>query len=608
MNLSKLKNIPGSGAFDGVCWIAFAIALAPLTVYYACSFLKTEVPETADWADVLTAGLFVPVAILLCGINRLACTQKEILSWKYNSRILPYLAWTAAALFPVAGFFLLPVFIARKKYFSAAAALISALCGVFYFLTPEFLAGLFKCASSSVFRGIYFELAGICCLVLLAGVSGTALKEKRSGKFFFPLLGIALILSGFLMYNVKLKYDAERYKAELSSISGMPIEEETFKKMNSAGFPEWEEPVASMIRNSPLLFSELGCVANVDEGKKMLRAFEKKYSEYLKALDKFLQMKPSFVRNKWLDGNVTKMVMGETVGILVAHQYFTAKMQIYPTDKKLVQIANKKLLILEQWLVNSTFSQCKQSLALSMRANRLSSIEKLFAHPEWTKAELQQLVGNDFHGDKAIRQSALLEVVMLRESFLKAVTGSVDDFLTSAAASCVREKKTVDYLKNRFYLYTYTYFHYFFCENIRYTCLFYNMPDLEKESPVESIVEKCREKVFTGNYANYIGRQFICLNEVTLLLYYQLAEFRRLLLLGIDIRDYWLKHGKLPDDPTVFPTWFRARYSNSFPRYREMENDFRLRINSSGCGDWLTLPSDPFSGLLQKQKSFSFPL
>ena len=574
MNFNKLKNIPGSGAFDGVCWIAFAIALAPLTVYYACSFLKVEVPETEDWIDVLTAGLFVPVAILLCGISRLACTLKEILSWKYNSRILPYLAWSGAVVFPVAGLFLLPVFIARKKYFSAAAALISALCGVFYFLTPEFLAGLFKGVSLSVFRGIYFELAGICCLVLLAGVSGAALKEKRSGKFFFPLLGIALILSGFLIYNVKLEYDAGRYNAELSSISGIPIEEATFKKMNSAGFPEWEEPVASMIRNSPLLFSELGRVANVDEGKKMLRAFEKKYSEYLKALDKFLQMKPSFVRNKWLDGNVTGMAMGEAVGILVAHQYFTAKMQIYPTDKKLVQTANEKLLLLEQWLVNSTFSQCKQSLALSMRANRLSSIEKLFAHPEWTKEELQQLIGNDFHGDKAIRQSALAEVVMLRELFRKAVTGSVDDFLSSRAASRVSEKKAVDYLKSRFYLYTYTYFHYFFCENIRYTCLFYNMPDLEKISPVEAVIENCREKVFPRNYANYIGREFIRLNESTLLLYYQLADFRRLLLLGTDIRDYWLKHGKLPEDPVLF----KSHCSGHPIMYENRKNSFKLSV------------------------------
>ena len=82
-----------------------------------------------------------------------------------------------------------------------------------------------------------------------------------------------------------------------------------------------------------------------------------------------------------------------------------------------------------------------------------------------------------------------------------------------------------------------------------------------------------------------------------------------MLLLGTDIRDYWLKHGKLPEDPTVFPTWFKSRYSDSFPKYRERENDFRLRIYSWGSeNDWLTLPSDPFSGLLQKQKSFSFPL
>ena len=606
MNFNKLKNIPGSGAFDGVCWIAFAIALAPLTVYYIFSTLYFELLSISTFRYTLVKGLLVPAAILFFGISRLACTLKEILSWKYNSRILPCLAWAGAVLFPVAGLFLLPVFIARKKYFSAAAALISALCGVFYFLTPEFLAGLFKCVSLSVFRGIYFELAGICCLVLLAGVSGAALKEKRSGKFFFPLLGIALILSGFLVYNVKLKYDTERYKAELSSISGIPIEEATFKKMNSAGFPEWEEPVASMFHNSPFLHSELWKVYTVQDAEKTLREFEKKYSEYLKFLDQFLQMKPSFVRNKWLDGNVMGIEFKEAVCVLVANRYFALKMQVYPTDKKLVQTANKKLLLLEQWLTNSTYFQFKQLLALNMRKNRLVTVKTLLEHPEWTKEELQQLIGNDFHGDKAIRQSALAEVVIQREAFRKAVTGSVKKILSYPE---IINGEMIDYLKSRFYLYTYTYFHYFFCENIRYTCRFYNMPDLEKKSPVELVVKECRNSIFAPNCINYIGREFIWLNESTLLLYYQLADFRRLLLLGTDIRDYWLKHGKLPEDPTVFPTWFKSRYSDSFPKYRERENDFRLRIYSCGSeNDWLTLPSDPFSGLLQKQKSFSFPL
>ena len=572
MTLNKLKNIPGSGAFDGVCWIAFAIALAPLAVYYIFSSLYFELLSISTFRYTLVKGLFVPAAILFFGISRLACTLKEILSWKYNSRILPCLAWSGAVVFPVAGLFLLPVFIARKKYFSAAAALISALCGVFYFLTPEFLAGLFKCVSSSVFRGIYFELAGICCLVLLAGVSGAALKEKRSGKFFFPLLGIALILSGFLMYNVKLKYDAERYKAELSSISGMPIEEETFKKMNSAGFPEWEEPVASMFHNSPFLHSELLEVYTAQDVEKTLREFEKKYSEYLKSLGQFLQMKPSFVRNKWLDGNVMGIEFNEAVCALVANRYFTLKMLVHANDKKFVQTANKKLLILEQWLANSTCFQFKQLLALDMRKRRLSAIKTLFAHPEWTKEELQQLIGNDFYGDKAIRQSALSDVVLSREALRRCVTGSVKNFLDTFPE--IMNGEIVDYLKNRFYLYTYTYFHYFFCENIRYVCRFYNMHDLEKKSPVEAIIKECRNSIFAPNCINYIGRQLIRVNEITLLEYYKLADFRRLLLLGTDIRDYWLKHGKLPENPVLF----KSHCSGHPIMYENRKNSFKLSV------------------------------
>ena len=74
MTLNKLKNIPGSNAWNGVCWIAFAIALAPLAVYYAFSSCYFNTLSISTFRYILVKGLFVPAAILLYGICRFAGT------------------------------------------------------------------------------------------------------------------------------------------------------------------------------------------------------------------------------------------------------------------------------------------------------------------------------------------------------------------------------------------------------------------------------------------------------------------------------------------------------------------------------------------------------
>ena len=130
MNFKK-SAIPGGSAVNGLCWIAFAVALAPASTYFAFYFWQKLELSRMEFCFTLAAGLLLPAAILLYGISRFARTLKEIMAYYGETPKQSVMAWTGAVLFPFAGFFLLPVFISGKRYFSAAAALLSGLCVYF---------------------------------------------------------------------------------------------------------------------------------------------------------------------------------------------------------------------------------------------------------------------------------------------------------------------------------------------------------------------------------------------------------------------------------------------------------------------------------------------
>jgi hypothetical protein len=359
VNLKK-SAIPGGSAVNGLCWIAFAVALAPASTYFAFYFWQKLELSRMEFCFTLAAGLLLPAAILLYGISRFARTLKEIMACYGETPKQSVIAWTGAVLFPFAGFFLLPVFISGKRYFSAAAALLSGLCGIFYFASPSFLTKSIKVVIWFNLFGFYAEIAGICCLLLLAVSVGIAKKENRSGTFLFPLIGTVLIPVGLIICNIKTNSDIKKHKARLSEIVGLPVKVETFRKINSEGAFGEINVRLKMIFCTVFSKADWGEIKSVQQAQKTLKEFEKKNPVFIKYLEQFYNAEWSYFSTEWPgDEFISAMEFFDAPFFEKASEYLLLKIQAFPRDKKLVQKTNQQVLRFEQWLRNSAVNSKK---------------------------------------------------------------------------------------------------------------------------------------------------------------------------------------------------------------------------------------------------------
>ena len=410
MNFKK-SAIPGGSAVNGLCWIAFAVALAPASTYFAFYFWQKLELSRMEFCFTLAAGLLLPAAILLYGISRFARTLKEIMACYGETPKQSVIAWTGAVLFPFAGFFLLPAFISGKRYFSAAAALLSGLCGIFYFASPLFLTKSIKVGIWFNLFGFYAEIAGICCFLLLAVSVGIAKKENRSGTFLFPLIGTVLIPVGLIICNIKINSDIKKHKARLSEIVGLPVKVETFRKINSEG--SWSRGIRSqMTSHTACVKTDWGEIKSVQQAQKTLKEFEKKNPVFIKYLEQFYNAEWSYFSTEWPgDEFIRKIGFFDAHFFENASRYLLLKIQAFPCDKKLVQKTNQRVLRFEQWLRNSALN-LKKLYALRIESERLKTLEKLWAYPEWTSEELLLLGGKNLPDSSGVKKFIFIDALL----------------------------------------------------------------------------------------------------------------------------------------------------------------------------------------------------
>ena len=583
MNLKK-SAIPGGSAVNGLCWIAFAVALAPASTYFAFYFWQKLELSRIEFCFTLAAGLLLPAAILFYGISRFARTLKEIMACYGESPKQSIMAWTGAVLFPFAGFFLLPVFISGKRYFSAAAALLSGLCGIFYFASPLFLTKSIKVGIWFNLFGFYAEIAGICCLLLLAVSVGIAKKENRSGTFLFPLIGTVLIPVGLIICNIKINSDIKKHKARLSEIVGLPVKVETFRKINSEGaFGEMNVRL-KMIYCNVFSKADWGEIKSVQQAQKTLKEFEKKNPEFIKDLEQIFEIERPYFSEDWPgDEFISAMEFFDAPFFEKASEYLLLKIQAFPRDKKLVQKTNQQVLRFEQWLRNSAVNS-KKFYESRIKLDRLKNLEKLWVYPEWTTEELLLLGGKNLPDSSGLKKFVFLDVLLWENQVAAMMIGSVCHSWAPGEDSF--PKKVATFLKNRFYLYAYTHFKHTVCKSIAYACIFSQLPEFNHDFPAHHLPEY-KNKLFGARLVNFISYNTIVPINATLLKTSLLRDYKRMYLAAVNIRDYWLKHGKLPDNPVLF----KSEFSGYPLRYDKLEHSFILTVRYK--------EGDPYSRLFQ---------
>ena len=468
MNLKK-SAIPGGSAVNGLCWIAFAVALAPASTYFAFYFWQKLELSRMEFCFTLAAGLLLPAAILLYGISRFARTLKEIMACYGETPKQSVIAWAGAVLFPFAGFFLLPAFISGKRYFSAAAALLSGLCGIFYFASPSFLTKSIKVVIWFNLFGFYAEIAGICCLLLLAVSVGIAKKENRSGTFLFPLIGTVLIPVGLIICNIKINSDIKKHKARLSEIVGLPVKMETFRKINSEG--SWSRGIRwQMTSHTACVKTDWGEIKSVQQAQKTLKEFEKKNPEFIKDLEQLFEIERPYFSEDWpTDEFICRMTFFDAPFFEKASEYLLLKIQAFPRDKKLVQKTNQQVLRFEQWLRNSAVNS-KKFYESRIKLDRLKNLEKLWVYPEWTTEELLLLGGKSLPDCSGLKKFVFVDALLWENLVSVMMIASVCHSWAPGEDSF--PKKVATFLKNRFNLYAYTLSRNSACKNIAYACIF----------------------------------------------------------------------------------------------------------------------------------------
>ena len=384
------------------------------------------------------------------------------------------------------------------------------------------------------------------------------------------------------MCNIKISSDIKKHKARLSEIVGVPVEVETFKKINSEGVPETDDPGYKMQYLSEAIKLKWRNINSVQQAQKTLKEFEKENSEFIKYLEEFLKSEVSYFRHKWPgDEFLCKIESHDFRCFLIATKYLLLKIQAFPRDKKLVQKTNQQILRLEQWLDNSALSMKKISEFL-IEKERLETLEILFAYPEWTTEELLPLAGKNLPDISKLKKFIFVDALVW-ESLVPM------KMVESARKSWILEddsfsQKVATFLKNRFNLYAYTFFRDSACKYIAYACIFSQLPEFNHDFPAQEYLPKYKDKLLERRYVNMISCDAPHI-DVLLLKIYHVQDYRRMYLAAVNIRDYWMKHGKLPDDPVLFKS-----DSTGHPvKYDKLKNSFILTIRFKEGNSWSRL-------------------
>jgi hypothetical protein len=249
----------------------------------------------------------------------------------------------------------------------------------------------------------------------------------------------------------------------------------------------------------------------------------------------------------------------------------------------LVQKTNQQVLRFEQWLKNSALS-LKKFYALRIELERLKTLEKLWVYPEWTTEELLLLGGKNLPDSSGLKKFVFIDALFWEHSIPINMIYSMHRFLLLGENSF--PKMIATFLKNRFYLYAYTHFKHTVCKSIAYACIFSQLPEFNHDFPAHHLPEY-KNKLFGARLVNFISYNTIVPINATLLKTSLLRDYKRMYLAAVNIRDYWLKHGKLPDNPVLF----KSEFSGYPLRYDKLEHSFILTVRYK--------EGDPYSRLFK---------
>jgi len=542
-----MRKSPRSGAMFGLAWMSMGVALLPFVLFVILSFFGGL---QHGWKIIaislsllLLAAPFYIYGFLLCafGISRI---YRSVTKYK----TVGFIAGALGAWFlPLLGLILVPVLLCKKKFI----ALLFAIAGtVFYVLSYLQFFNIL----SSVLWGTFCYLAALAFLT----------EKNRFSWKFMPPVCIAAASQLFLMsYHIKLQYDVTAYRGQLSQIIGRSVETEDFRHRDARGFPLDREPLKSLIAHKSGSYPYFE-YKNAQTAQKNLLEHNKKFPEFVKAVNDFLQLPPSYAAHNIPEGeSFYSVLMPELATFREMARYLAMNIAADPDNRQRVRKYNDDLVKLRNWPLQSDFF-ISYLVATALESIRLKALAPVLSSGRFSQQEFSELAGVPVDWHKYMRYAFGAEAAFFK---------SVFDYLQVYALLWI-DNKNINAMQKYMPLFMQVHFlrdYRFALQSFIKACSVPPaLPGLEKAklAEVDSNIAKRNWYMLSSMFLPSLGSVYTVTARI--------MNIRQMALLAAEVMEYRKRHRKLPENLSFLPQIPLSKLDHKPLMYEKTREGFRI--------------------------------
>lgn len=528
-----MRRSPRSGMMFGLAVMLFALALLPHLLLPALS----NNTAAAVRGIALTLAIYLP-GMIFCAIGLYGILKNVFKSKALNVVLAIIGTWVP----PLGGLLLLPALLKSKRFIPA----LSAAAGAAVYSSPS-------CGLLDPFAAIFWGT--ILIIIALLGVE----DEKPCLKWFALPLGVTVIMQFLVIYQeVDLQVMIREQREYLGRLTGRKVEISDFWERDARGFPPDSEPVKTVIETAPYISFDKDKVTWKDVEK-----FEKENPAFVKAFNEFLRLPISNVAHvKPKDGLFVNITLPEGYMFRRAADFPEMKIYASPADKKNVTSANKTLITLRKWAEKTPFD-ISLLLSMSIEARRLDALQPIIASGKYEKAEILELLGEPVEWNAALRSAYADSAIGFETivNFMNNTLAGLCDPDTGRKFGFLPREIRVHFLKD-----------------YRFGLQYY----ISLCSPEDSLsalekIKACKFDETEPKQKGYIISQMMLpAYEKLYIKTASLADRRQMVLLAVEVMEYYKQHGKLPDNLKFLPEIPLADLNHKPFMFEKTEAGFRI--------------------------------
>lgn len=527
-----MRRSPRSGMMFGLAVMLFALALLPHLLLPALSNTAAAVRGIA-----LTLAIYLP-GMLFCSIG-LYGILKNVFKAKALNIVLAILgSWVP----PLGGLLLLPALLKSKRFLPA----LSAIAGAAVYSSSS-------CRLLDPFTAIFWGT--ILIIIALLGIE----DEKPSLKWFALPLGVTVIMQFLVIYQeVDLQIMIREQREYLGRLTGRKVEISDFWERDVLGFPPDSEPLKTVIETAPDISFDKDKVTWKDVEK-----FEKENPAFVKAFNEFLRLPISNITHaKPENGLFTGITLPEGSMFRRATDFPMMKIYASPADKKNVTSANSALITLREWAGKGPF-EISLLFAISIEARRLDALQPVIASGKYEKAEILELLGEPIEWNAALRAAYADSAIGFETifNFMNNTLCGLCDPDTGKKFGLLPREIRVHFLKD------------YHCGLQYYISIC---------SPEESLfalekIKACEFDETEPKRKGYIISQtMLPASQMFYIKTASIADRRQMVLLAVEVMEYYKQHGKLPADLKFLPEIPLAELNHKPFMFEKTATGFRI--------------------------------